>query len=246
MDGGAVEGNVENIPEREREVLRLLVRGHDAKSIARALGLSLNVVNERLRDSRRRLGVSSSREAARLLAAHEGDNFSGNREIGLGVAPPVTIDDGRPAIRAGNAARRRRAFWMGGPIMLVVAAALGAAALDRREAVPAQTNAPPRVVATKPAAGARIRPGPFLLSVTFDQPMIDGSYSYTRTSPETYPDCAVKPVLSRDARTFTMRCTAAAGRNYEIWFNRPPYMSFRGLNGLSSEPHQLRFRTKPR
>jgi hypothetical protein len=76
--------------------------------------------------------------------------------------------------------------------------------------------------------------------------MMDGSYSYAQTSAETYPDCAPRPALSRDARTFTLRCTAAAGRHYEIWFNRPPYLNFRGTNGISSEPFQLLFRTKGR
>ncbi len=129
--------------------------------------------------------------------------------------------------------------------MLLIAAAMGVGALNQRHAPP-QTDAPPRVVRTSPAAGAVIPPGPFLLTVTFDQPMTDGSYSYTQMSPETFPDCTMKPELSKDARTFTVRCRAAAGRNYEIWFNRQPYMNFRGLNGVSSEPYRLLFRTRGR
>ena len=43
------------------------MRGYDAKSLARHLGLSVHTVNERLRDARRKLEVSSSREAARML-----------------------------------------------------------------------------------------------------------------------------------------------------------------------------------
>jgi DNA-binding CsgD family transcriptional regulator len=60
-----------SLSEREKETLRLLLKGHDAKSIARDLGLSVHTVNERLRASRRKLGVSSSREAARLLSGFE-------------------------------------------------------------------------------------------------------------------------------------------------------------------------------
>jgi DNA-binding CsgD family transcriptional regulator len=231
--------DIEGIPEREREVLRLLVHGHDAKSIVRALGLSVNVVNERLRDSRRRLGVSSSREAARLLAAHEGDEFLGDKEIGLG-APRRR----RPYAGAG-ARRPSRQLTIGLAMIFIAAAALALSSNRHEVGAPAPT-APPRVVATRPARGAIIAPGPFLLTVTFDQPMTDQSYSYTRTSPETYPDCAYPPILSHDARTFTLRCTAAPGRQYEIWFNRQPYMNFRGLNGVSSEPYQLLFRTRPR
>ncbi|WP_313538783.1 helix-turn-helix transcriptional regulator [Sphingomonas sp.] len=52
----------------EKTTLRLLLAGHDAKLIARELGLSVHTVNERLRDARRKLGVASSREAARRLA----------------------------------------------------------------------------------------------------------------------------------------------------------------------------------
>ncbi|OYQ27198.1 hypothetical protein CHU93_10675 [Sandarakinorhabdus cyanobacteriorum] len=56
---------------KEQETLRLLAQGHDAKSIARHLGLSVHTINERLRDARRKLGTGSSREAARLLMAAE-------------------------------------------------------------------------------------------------------------------------------------------------------------------------------
>lgn len=56
---------------REKQVLRLLLAGHDAKSSARELGLSVHTVNEHLREARRKLGVSSSREAARRLADTE-------------------------------------------------------------------------------------------------------------------------------------------------------------------------------
>jgi DNA-binding CsgD family transcriptional regulator len=66
-----MKGDVQSLSDRERETLRLLGRGHDAKSIASTLDLSVHTVNERLREVRRKLGVSSSREAARLLLANE-------------------------------------------------------------------------------------------------------------------------------------------------------------------------------
>lgn len=60
------------LTEKEKQTLRLIVRGHDAKSTARSLGLSVHTINERLRDARRKMGVSSSREAARKLLEAEG------------------------------------------------------------------------------------------------------------------------------------------------------------------------------
>ena len=62
----------------ERQVLRMLGEGHTAKSIAAALGSTEAAVNERLREARRKTGVGSSRELARLLKAQENqDKFIG-------------------------------------------------------------------------------------------------------------------------------------------------------------------------
>jgi DNA-binding CsgD family transcriptional regulator len=76
------------LSEREKETLRLLLSGHDIKSIAAVMGLSVHTVNERLRDSRRKLGASSSRQAARILAdaEHGAPKFSGDKESGVASA----------------------------------------------------------------------------------------------------------------------------------------------------------------
>lgn len=59
------------LSEREKDVLRLLAEGHEAKSVAMALGLSVHTVNEYLRSARRKLGAANSRSAARQFAAFE-------------------------------------------------------------------------------------------------------------------------------------------------------------------------------
>lgn len=82
------------LTEKEKDALRLLLRGHDAKSSARALGLSVHTVNERLREARRKLGVTSSREAARRLLEAEdeqtpetlGDKALGDADAGAEAA----------------------------------------------------------------------------------------------------------------------------------------------------------------
>lgn len=81
---------IQALSEKEKEALRLLLGGHDAKSMAKALGLSVHTVNERLRDARRKLSVSSSKAAARLLREAEapqmlGDRFSGDAGGALSV-----------------------------------------------------------------------------------------------------------------------------------------------------------------
>lgn len=101
------------LTEKEKQTLRLIVRGHDAKSIARSLGLSVHTINERLRDARRKMEVSSSREAARLLLAAEGGDvvspapdLVGDTAIGEDAARPRLDQETAPIGGAGQAHRR--------------------------------------------------------------------------------------------------------------------------------------------
>ena len=100
------------LSDREKAVLRLLAQGHDAKSSARQLDISVNAVNERLRSARRKLDVTSSREAARLLASAEqpAPNSLGDKKIGLAV--PGAAGEARPHNSKG--ANRSFALAVGG------------------------------------------------------------------------------------------------------------------------------------
>ncbi|VXC98537.1 putative DNA-binding CsgD family transcriptional regulator [Sphingomonas sp. T1] len=69
--------------QHELDVLRLLASGHTAKSIAERSGLSVNAVNDRLREARRKTGVGSSRELARLIATQE--NWAEKIEVPSGA-----------------------------------------------------------------------------------------------------------------------------------------------------------------
>lgn len=80
--------------DREREVLRLLAAGHTAKSIAAQLGRSETSINERLRTARRKTGIGSSRELARLLEAQENSDKKIDlpmpHRVGDSLEPPET------------------------------------------------------------------------------------------------------------------------------------------------------------
>ncbi|WP_343613106.1 DUF4019 domain-containing protein [Novosphingobium sp.] len=106
------QDDVWGLTEKERQTLRLMVRGHDAKSIARSLDLSVHTVNERLRDARRKMTVSSSREAARLLLEKEGEtapNSLGDTQIGEDAQHPEADEQQAPISGAGRA---NRPFWI--------------------------------------------------------------------------------------------------------------------------------------
>ncbi|KQU47443.1 hypothetical protein ASG67_14425 [Sphingomonas sp. Leaf339] len=241
---------LDRLSARERDALRLLAQGFDAKSAAQRLGMSVHTLNDRLRGARQKLGVSSSREAARLLAESDRlspetaapdppPDLSAPQEIGLAAPPDPRSDALRPAFRA-TGGRRLLLLTSGFALMLLLIVTVAAFWLPMADAPPAP-GTPPRVVATTPHLGTTIAAGPFDLSVTFDRPMTGDSYSFVQFSADTYPGCAPKPALSRDRRTFTLRCTAVAGHQYQIGINGPPYMNFRDTTGISATPYRLTF-----
>lgn len=79
--------SLSDLTDKEKEALRLLLAGHDAKSSASALDISVHTVNDRLRNARRKLGVSSSREAARILGDAEGAAPQSSAHTSFGIPP---------------------------------------------------------------------------------------------------------------------------------------------------------------
>lgn len=129
------------LTEKEKQTLRLIVRGHDAKSTARALGLSVHTINERLREARRKMAVSSSREAARLLFEQEEapPEKAGHKPLGEAIGPGVDEvttppEDGR------ERGRRLARIAIGATLMLIALAAIALSALPQLTSSP--TSAP--------------------------------------------------------------------------------------------------------
>jgi DNA-binding CsgD family transcriptional regulator len=147
---GAVDQGIGALTEKEKQTLRLLLVGHDAKSMARELGLSVHTVNERLRDARRKLAVGSSKEAARRLhdAERPDPHFLGDAPLGDAPAPaaphPVLQPDATPP-----PSRRARPWVIGGMVMTLMFAALLALGVP----APAPFQTADTGAATETAAG---------------------------------------------------------------------------------------------
>lgn len=143
----------EALTEREKETLRLLAAGHDAKSAAAHLGLSVHTVNERLRAARRKLGVSSSRAAARRLLEAEGGGPQSPPQFPPQFLVDKTLGDaaGRPGVASqGRSSTRRpllRAAGLGGLSMLALALVAVALGLNAPASAPAASAPPPAVQA---------------------------------------------------------------------------------------------------
>ncbi|MEO9600215.1 LuxR C-terminal-related transcriptional regulator [Parasphingorhabdus sp.] len=98
-----------DLNEKEKKVLRLLLMGHDAKTAAQEIGVTPNIINERLRSARQKLQVTSSKAAARMLASHEGNvpNFLGPKKIGIVQRPKTEAVYPLPGHQAASPDRDR-------------------------------------------------------------------------------------------------------------------------------------------
>lgn len=147
---------LQSLTEKEKQTLRLLVVGYDAKSMARHLGLSIHTINERLRDARRKMSVSSSREAARLLRDAEGAAPDLLADKHLGDAAAIGLDQ-VPASQPDHTARRRWVWAIGGTMMsflfAIFALSSGPAALP--VSVPLTAAASASVAETDASQAAR-------------------------------------------------------------------------------------------
>ena len=121
------DASIETLTDREREGLRLLLAGHTAKSAANELDLSVHTINDYLREARRKLGVSSSREAARILGEQDSEAPQNRTpaEIGMGAATQHD-DHAKPSATPGTRSYRP---WIIGGLAMSTAAITAALAL---------------------------------------------------------------------------------------------------------------------
>ena len=148
------------LTEKEKQTLRLIVCGHDAKSTARQLGLSVHTINERLRVARRKLSVSSSREAARQLLAKEGGgpDFLVGKQMGEAGAAAGVPDHDAP--NDGREASTRFAWAIKGVVVMsLILATLALATLHEGPAPSAALTEPTptgQATAAAPAADSEV------------------------------------------------------------------------------------------
>lgn len=189
------------LTEKEKQTLRLMVRGHDAKSIARSLDLSVHTINERLRDSRRKLAVSSSREAARLLLEAEGDGSAPTPEMFADTAIGEDADrssvDQETAPTGGAGQAYRRPWIIIGVLLMTLA--LGLLALL---AMPHIASAPSQApTASREAPNAEVVESARRCLGLLDQGRWSESYQGTGTSFRKLNTEQVWAAASEQART---------------------------------------------
>lgn len=90
----------------------------------RPLELSVHTINERLRDARRKLSASSSKEAARLLREAEGAEPNSIGDKQMGDAPNAPRHEQVGHLNRGSIAKRGGILAIGGLVMISLALAM--------------------------------------------------------------------------------------------------------------------------
>jgi hypothetical protein len=143
------------------------------------------------------------------------------------------------------------------PTVLALAAALlGGAALA---APPPTTPAPggntvspvtvfpktdaPKLVKSYPAAGQAMSAGVLVMTITFDQPMLDTGFSFGPADGGEPPHCLKTPRLLDDKKTFVLLCTTDPAKTYALTFNAAPQGGFENVAEHRAEPATLSFKT---
>ena len=82
------------------------------------------------------------------------------------------------------------------------------------------------------------------IKVTFSKDMMDGSWSWSQISAETFPRIVGKPRYLDDKRTCVLNVELEAKRTYVVWFNTEKLSGFKDTDGKSAVPYLLVFQTK--
>jgi tetratricopeptide (TPR) repeat protein len=104
---------------------------------------------------------------------------------------------------------------------------------------------PPAVVRTTPDNLAEdVSPDLPTISVTFDRPMTDKNWSWTRFDQETFPKMIRQPRYDKEKKTCTVRVSLQPATAYLVGINSGTDHKFKSSSGETAKPYALVFATK--
>jgi len=103
----------------------------------------------------------------------------------------------------------------------------------------------PKVIATNPKSGAA-DVDPFLskITVTFNKPMLDKSWSWSYEDKDSFPRTVEQPSYADNGTTCVLPVKLEPGKRYVIWINTARFKNFKDRSGNPVEPYKLVFTTR--
>ena len=104
---------------------------------------------------------------------------------------------------------------------------------------------PPRVVSTFPQNGSiDVDPSLNEISVTFNERMRDGNWSWVYEDKSTFPQIVGQAYYTEDMTKNVLPVKLEPNTEYVIWINSEGYKNFKDKCGNSACPFKFTFRTK--
>jgi RNA polymerase sigma-70 factor (ECF subfamily) len=130
-------------------------------------------------------------------------------------------------------------------VMVVAGLVLFAVGVARAEE-PSVKSLPPSVIKTVPECGSTaVDPAATTqIKVTFSKGMMDGSWSWSQISDETFPQLIGKPRYLADKKTCVVDVKLQPKKTCVIWLNSQKFVNFKDADGKSAVPYLLVFETK--
>jgi hypothetical protein len=124
----------------------------------------------------------------------------------------------------------------------VISPNAGAVAEQQGQETPAAVA--PLIVRTSPKAFANdVESSLWMITVTFDQPMMDKSWSWTGSG-EMYPKTTGQPSYDPCRTTCKLPVKLEPGKVYRVGINSPSYQNFKSVKGIPAKRYVILFATR--
>ncbi len=107
-------------------------------------------------------------------------------------------------------------------------------------------SVPPVVVTTIPMAGSvNVDPSSTEIRVTYSKKMMNGSWSFSTMTEESFPKIEGQPRYESDEKTCVLNVVLEPNKTYAIWANSSKFRNFKDTAGIAALPYLLVFQTGP-
>ena len=106
-------------------------------------------------------------------------------------------------------------------------------------------NIPPKVIDINPQNGAQnVNPSLTEISVTFNEPMMDKSWSWCYEEKDKFPQMTGQPYYTENNTKNVLSVRLEPNKEYVIWINTINFKNFKDKTGNPAEPYRCTFNTR--